>query len=120
MSISPRAARALAAVAAALLLAYMLIWSQVSTQQVGRSDFTSTYGGATLLRTGDRAQLYDESAQARLHTRLIAPDTEGNLPFVDAPIAAALAAPVTFLDLQTAYRLWSIVQLVVLIIAVLI
>jgi Glycosyltransferase family 87 len=115
-----RPARFIVLIAAALLLAYLYIWSQVSTLEIGRSDFTSTYVGATLLRTGHGSQLYDAAAQAPLHAALIAPDTEGNLPFVDAPLAAAVAAPVTLLPLTAAYWLWSVLQLAVLAVAVLI
>ncbi|MBV9100532.1 MAG: DUF2029 domain-containing protein [Candidatus Dormibacteraeota bacterium] len=111
-------ARAIAAVAVAILLAYALVWARVPALDIGRSDFTSTYVGATLLRDGQRDHLYDESAQSPLHSRLIAPDTEGNLPFVDAPLAAALAAPVTLLGLDAAYRVWGLLQLALLIGAV--
>ena len=96
------------------------MWAHVSAQDIGRSDFTSTYVGATLLRSGHRADLYADSVQAAVHARLIAPDREGNLPFVDAPIAAALAAPVTLLSLDSAYRVWGLIQVGVLVAAVLI
>jgi Glycosyltransferase family 87 len=115
-----RSARLVGAVAIALIAAYAVVWAQVSTLNIGRSDFTSTYVGGTLIRDGQRAHLYDEAAQQKLHARLILPDTEGNLPFVDAPVAAALAAPVTSLDLRTAYRVWSVLQLAVLIVAIVI
>jgi hypothetical protein len=115
-----RSGRLVGAVAIALIAAYAIVWAQVSTLNIGRSDFTSTYVGGTLIRDGQRAHLYDETAQQTLHARLILPDTEGNLPFVDAPVAAALAAPVTFLDLRTAYRVWSVLQLAVLIVAIVI
>ena len=102
------------AIAAVLLVTYLALWSGVSHLDVGRSDFTSTYMGATLLRQGHHTQLYDEALQAPLHKRLIAPDTEGNLPFVNPPGAAVLALPVALLDLTAAYRVWSLLQLVLL------
>ena len=115
-----RSARLVGAVAIALIAAYAVVWLQVSVLNIGRSDFTSTYVGGTLVREGQRSHLYDEAAQQVLHARLILPDTEGNLPFVDAPVAAALAAPVTLLDLRTAYRVWSVLQFAVLIAAIVI
>ena len=115
-----RSARLVGAVAIALIAAYAVVWLQVSVLNIGRSDFTSTYVGGTLVREGQRSLLYDEAAQQVLHARLILPDTEGNLPFVDAPVAAALAAPVTLLDLRTAYRVWSVLQFAVLIAAIVI
>ena len=102
------------AIGGAILLVYLVLWLQIGTTQIGRSDFTSTYMGATLLREGHGSSMYDESLQAPLHAALIAPDQEGNLPFVNPPPAAALALPVSLLSLQGAYRLWSMLQLAML------
>jgi Glycosyltransferase family 87 len=119
MSRSNRAALLAGGVAAALLLAYVALWLGVSRLEIGRSDFTSTYVGATLLRQGHGTRLYDETLQAPLHARLIAPgDHEGNLPFVNPPGAALLALPVSPLDLPAAYRVWSLFQLALLGLAV--
>jgi len=88
-----------AAIAAAVLLAYVVLWLGAGAAQIGRSDFTSTYVGATLLREGQGGSMYDETLQAPLHAALIAPDREGNLPFVNAPLAAAVALPVSYTHL---------------------
>ena len=106
------------AACAAIVLAYLGLWLGVGAFQIGRSDFTSTYVGATLLREGHGASMYDEALQTPLHSSLIAPDREGNLPFVNPPLAAALALPISLLSLQGAYRLWSILQLTLLMISV--
>jgi hypothetical protein len=105
------------AICGAMLVAYVVLWLEVDRAQIGRSDFTSTYIGATLLRQGHGASMYNEGLQSPLHAALIAPDHEGNLPFVNPPLAAALALPTTFLSLPAAYRLWSLVQLSLLVIA---
>jgi hypothetical protein len=118
VSRSLRPARLIAAIAAAVLVAYAVIWTQVSGFDVGRSDFTAFYVGGTLLREGQTSDLYSQALQEPLHTTLIAPDREGNLPFVNTPVAAALVLPATFLSLDAAYRLWSLVELAVLILAV--
>lgn len=110
MSRPPRSALLAGGIAAALLVTYLALWAGVTRMEIGRSDFTSTYVGATLLRQGHHTQLYDESLQAPLHHSLIAPDGEGNLPFVNPPGAAVLALPVTPLDLRAAYRAWSLLQ----------
>lgn len=120
VTLSGRTARVALAVSAALLIAYALIWTRLSAADIGRSDFTAFYVGATLLRQGHAASLYDESLQTPLHARLIEPDHEGNLPFVDPPMAAALVLPVTLLDLDSAYRVWALVEVTVLAGAVLI
>lgn len=99
------------AACAAIVVAYLSLWLGVGPLQIGRSDFTSTYVGATLLREGHGASMYDETLQAPLHASLIAPDREGNLPFVNPPLAAALALPVSLLSLQGAYRLLSLIHI---------
>jgi hypothetical protein len=115
MSRPNRAALLATGIGAALLLTYVLLWLGVSRFDVGRSDFTSTYVGATLLRQGHGAQLYDERLQAPLHSSLLAAgDQEGNLPFVNPPGAALAAVPTTLLDLPAAYRVWSLLQLMLI------
>jgi hypothetical protein len=107
-----------AALGGAIVVAYIALWLHVDALQVGRSDFTSTYIGGTLLREGLGPSMYDQSIQAPLHASLIAPDREGNLPFVNPPLAAALALPVSLLSLGVAYRLWSILQFALLVVSV--
>jgi Glycosyltransferase family 87 len=118
VNVHPRLARLVIAVSAGLLIGYACVWASVTPQSIGRSDFTSTYVGATLFREGFGTRLYDETLQTRVHTRIVAPDHIGNLPFVDAPLAAVIAAPVTLLPLDAAYRVWGIVQILTLIAAV--
>jgi len=110
VSPTPRVVRLAAVGGLALLLTAAALWLQLGRQQIGRSDFTSTYVGSSLLRQGHRADLYDEPVQARLHARLIAPDREGNLPFVNPPTAALVGVPFSLLPLVPAYRLWSALQ----------
>jgi Glycosyltransferase family 87 len=118
--VHPRLARLIIAVSAGLLIGYAGVWASVSPQSIGRSDFTSTYVGATLFREGFGARIYDPALQTQVHSRVIAPDRTGNLPFVDAPLAAVIAAPVTLLPLDAAYRVWGIFQLLTLIAAVIV
>lgn len=87
------------------------IWLSVTSHNIGRSDFTSTFVGATILVHHGFHQLYSPSLQSLVHAHLIAPDKEGNLPFVNPPFAAILAAPFTALPLDTAYRLFVFIQL---------
>ena len=111
MTRAPRIAVLAGGIAAALLITYVALWAGVNRLEIGRSDFTSTYMGATLLREGHGTRMYDETLQAPLHATLIAPgDHEGNLPFVNPPGAALLALPVSALDVVPAYRVWSLLQ----------
>jgi hypothetical protein len=108
----------LAAVAGlAVVLAYLVLWYEVSPRLIGRSDFTNTYVGATLVREGDASSMFDPALQAPLHAQLIAPDREGNLPYDAAPLAAVVAAPLTLLGLDTAYRIWSLLQFLMIAVA---
>src|SRR5258708_2270473 len=100
------------------LLLYVWQWTEVDHKQIGRSDFTSTYLGATLWSQGHHQDLYDSGLQSKLHPRLIFPDTEGNLPFVNPPLAAVVASPLSSLSLDAAYRVWSFIQFLATIIAV--
>jgi hypothetical protein len=115
----PRLPAAVVATAAIVLLAaYVALWSGVTTANIGTSDFTATYVGATLLREGHAGAIYDQSLQAPLHAALIAPLQRGNLPFVNPPVAAAVVAPLTLLSLTAAYRAWQAAQLLMLVAAV--
>jgi glycosyl transferase family 87 len=106
------------AIAAALLLAYVLIWARLPTADIDRSDFTSSYVAGLLLRHPGGAAVYNAATQTALRDQLIAPIHNGTVPFVDAPPAAALVAPVTWLSLVAAYRLWTALSLVLLMLAV--
>jgi Glycosyltransferase family 87 len=108
------------AVAAALLLAYVLIWARLPTADIDRSDFTSSYVAGMLLRHQGGAAVYNLATQTALRNQLIAPITNGEVPFVDGPPAAALVAPVTVLSLTAAYRLWTALSLLILALAVVI
>ncbi len=108
------------AIAAALLLAYVLIWARLPTADVDRSDFTSSYVAGLLLRHPGGAAVYDAATQTALRDQLIAPVHNGAVPFVDAPPAAVLVAPVTWLSLTAAYRLWTALSLAILALAVLV
>ena len=118
MSAQARQARVVIAIAAALLLAYVLIWAQLPSTGIDRSDFTSSYAAGLLLRHPGGSAVYDAATQTALRDRLIAPVHNGAVPFVDAPPAALLVAPVTLLSLAPAYRVWTLLSLLLLVVAV--
>ena len=118
MSAQARQARVVIAIAAALLLAYVLTWAQLSATGIDRSDFTSSYAAGVLLRHPGGGAVYDAATQTALRDQLIAPVSNGAVPFVDAPPAAVLVAPVTLLSLAWAYRLWTLCSLLILVLAV--
>lgn len=117
-----RRAGALAAlgIGLALLVSYVVLWSRVDHGDVNRSDFTASYLGGALWREGHRADLYEPSVQAPRHRELVSPRGGGLLPFTFAPSAAPVAAALSLLSLDAAYRLWGLVQLAMVIAAALI
>jgi hypothetical protein len=110
-----RFVRVCIAASAAIVLSYIIIWSQITSSGVGASDFSASYVGATLL-ANNREAVYDPGAQAALRTSLTG--TVGYLPFVDAPIAAVLLLPALPLGLVGAFYAWSTLMFALLVAAV--
>lgn len=109
---------AIAAVAAALVVAYVVLWSRVDATQQLRSDFVGVYQGAMVLRLDGGAHLYDLASGLSSASALgVLPSVSGVF-FVDAPPAAALMVPFTLLDVHTAWLAWSFLQLLAVIAAV--
>jgi len=105
-----RPAVTLAALGGAFVLAYLILWLEATPSQISRIDFTNTYVGATLFREGLGASMYNLALQAALYSRVVGTPDGRYLPFDAAPLAAVVAAPVTLLGLDTAFRLWSLLQ----------
>jgi hypothetical protein len=114
-----RRAVAIAAAASTVLLAYFVIaWAQVTPLRERGTDFSASYVAALVLRSGDGAQLYDQQVERARHLDLLPPGTTINLPFITPPTTALLALPFTAFDPGTAFRVWSVVQLLLLVFAV--
>ena len=114
-----RRAVAIAAGIAAVLLAYYAIaWAQVTPTRERGTDFSASYVAAQVLRSGDGSQLYDQQVEHARHLALLPAGTVINLPFITPPTTALLALPFTALDPGTAYRVWSLFELLVLALAV--
>jgi hypothetical protein len=110
---------AIVAVVALLPLSHdLLVWRALSGTQVRTSDFTATYVGSQIWRSGQGDHLYDHAAQLDGHRALGAPDYGVDIPFVNPPIAAVAAAPFTRMGIDTAYRVWGLVQLLLLVAAI--
>jgi Glycosyltransferase family 87 len=109
--------------AAALLAVHLVTWARVTPRDVADSDFSATWVASTLWRDGQGAQLYDQRLETARHTALfppgsLAPGTVPDLPFITPPTTAVLAAPLAGLGLPTAYRIWSLLQLALVALAV--
>ncbi len=110
---------AIAAAVSTLLLAYYAIsWAQVTPLRERGTDFSASYVAALLLRGGEGAQLYNQHTEHAEHLTLLPAGTVINLPFITPPTSALLALPLTLLDPGTAFRLWSVIELILLALAV--
>jgi hypothetical protein len=110
---------AIAAAVSTLLLAYYAIsWAQVTPLRERGTDFSASYVAALLLRDGEGAQLYNQQVEDEQHLSLLPAGTVINLPFITPPTSALLALPLTVLDPGTAFRVWSVIELILLALAV--
>jgi hypothetical protein len=89
--------------------------AQPSKEQ--RGDFVQLYTAWSLVRDGAGARLYDYRLQAERQRTLLGGWTfpGGLLPFNYPPHVGLLFAPVAALPLRTAFRLWSLGQVALLI-----
>jgi Glycosyltransferase family 87 len=114
-----RRAVAIAAAVSTVLLAYYAIsWAQVTPIRERGTDFSASYVAALLLRDGQGAHLYNQEVEQSRHLTLLPAGTVINLPFITPPTTALLALPLTALDPGTAFRVWSVIELILLALAV--
>jgi alpha-1,2-mannosyltransferase len=93
-----------------------VFWSVRNLIRAGYPDFTIFYSAGNIVRTGMGTQLYDDDTQysaqkqfaAGVHIR------QGPLPYNHPPFEALLFVPFTYLPYFTAYILWGVVNLLIL------
>lgn len=113
-----RAVAIAAGVAAILLASYAITWAQVTPSRERGTDFSASYVAALLLRSGDGSHLYDQQLEHVRHLELLPDGTVIDLPFITPPTTALLALPLAGLDAGTAFRVWSLLGLAMLVLAV--
>jgi hypothetical protein len=104
----------LLAISALVLAHYVQVWAAIPKSQSTTSDFAGTYAAASLWRSGHSADLYNVPVEERLMASEGVPANHLYIPFENPPAAAVLVAPLTALDAAGAYRVWSILQLLML------
>jgi hypothetical protein len=106
---------------AALAVGYLGLLGRelASRERLVSSDFTAYDTGAALVAEGAAARLYDADAQADAQARLIAPHLfpGGLMAFLNPPHVALVLAPLARLDFATAFRLWTALQLGLVVLA---
>jgi Glycosyltransferase family 87 len=105
-------------VAAVLLASYAITWAQVTPSRERGTDFSASYVAALLLRSGNGAQLYDQQLEHARHLELLPAGTVIDLPFITPPTTALLVLPLVAFDAGTAFRVWSLLELAMLVLAV--
>lgn len=113
-------AAALTIAAAALLLcAYGSHVAAAGPASASSHDFSSNYTGATIIRDGRAAQVYDWGLQQSVATPLMAP-YRLTLPFDQVALGATALVPLTFLPLPGAFVVWIALQFLLVLSAVVI
>lgn len=81
------------------------------------ADFTSFYTGFYMVRVGEGANLYDVALQSSYQQQIMGGLTfeGGVLLFPNPPFVALVFSPISLLSLNTAFYLWSLMQLGLLI-----
>jgi Glycosyltransferase family 87 len=110
-------AAALVTVASIVLAHYAQVWTVVPAPLAPTSDFAGTYVAATLIRTGHAGQIYDPVMERRALVASGAPVGHDDIPFENPPAAAVVALPFSLLSAGTAWRAWSILQLLLMVLS---
>lgn len=82
-----------------------------------RADFTAFYTAFTMVRDGDGSRLYDFALQTTYQQRILGGRSfsDGLLPFINPPYVAAIFAPLAWVSHWSAFVLWMLVQVGILI-----
>jgi len=110
-----RLGRSLIAIVLAMHVSFL--WSIRARVARGDPDFTVYFTAAKMLREGRRAQLYDVRAQQQVQREFTTNSDirRGPLPYIHLPFEALLFLPLTFLSYPTAFVLWNVFNLVMLV-----
>jgi hypothetical protein len=104
-------AAALITVASIVLAHFVQVWAVVPTSLAPTSDYAGTYVASTLIRSGHAAQIYDAATERETLVQTGAPVSHDDIPFENPPAAAVIALPFSLLGAGTAWRAWSLLQL---------
>jgi len=100
-----------------LALSYIGLWGMLAWQGMfWRADFSAYYTGWTIARDGLGARLYDFDVQTSYQQRILEGRSfsQGLLPYLNPTHATIPFVPLSLLPLNTAFWVWSLLQLVLL------
>ena len=98
-------------IALAILLASAVVWSSHGVN-VEKTDFALTYVGAHIVHTGMGRSLYDTRLQVRLRDSMF--QHPSPLFFEHPPFEALALSPLAGLSFRTAYMVWGLINVAVL------
>jgi len=100
-----------------LSLHLLLAWDATDLIRKGYPDFTIFYSAGKIVRQGLGSKLYDEQTQYRVQQEFAAGVSirQGPLPYNHPPFEALIFVPFTWLPYFTAYLLWDLVNLLILV-----
>jgi hypothetical protein len=105
-----------ATVCSAVLIVYLVRLFGMGHTEVVRSDYLSAQTGGVLVAEGKGSQLYIDTVQGPVYTRLVGGDHSGDLLFNHAPLTAVMDAPISGLDPVSGHGLWSLFQFLLVIV----
>lgn len=107
-------------VAAVMLGHHVAVWLGLSPTQMRSSDYTATYVASQAWRAHDGGNLYDPKVWVAGHQAIGSPPSTQAMPYANPPLAAVVDAPFSALGFLTSYRLFGLVQVVLIAVAILI
>ncbi|MBV8444621.1 MAG: DUF2029 domain-containing protein [Candidatus Dormibacteraeota bacterium] len=116
-SLSRPVAILLVSLAVLAMAQYFREWGAIPGPLSRTGDYAATYAASTLLRTGHGSQMYDEPVEQAVLAATGTPTGHLNIPFENPPAAAVIAVPFSWLDSALAYRLWDLLQLLLVALA---
>jgi hypothetical protein len=107
-----------AALAVALFVVYIALWSELPGSFRTGNDFAPTYAAGQFILQGHATAVYDESRILAAERATGAAGSTIDLPFISPPAAALLFTPLSRLTLTSAEAVYSLAQLLAIVAAV--
>jgi Glycosyltransferase family 87 len=103
-----------------LLFHLMLFWRAKDDALKGSADFSAFYAAVRMVRSGQGSQLYDIAAQGRMQSMLYPKVTtrSGTLIYDHPTFEVLLYLPLAYVSYATAYVIWVVFSILVLLLTV--
>jgi hypothetical protein len=94
-----------------------MFWTLRESVRKGYPDFTIYYCAGTIVRQGSGRRLYDDATQFKIQREFFPEATTrpGVLPYNHPPFEAALFVPLSYVSYSSAFALWDLANLAMLV-----